>query len=219
MPEFVTCPACGLRVQTAEGLLGRRVRCFACDHRFVASAELPSAARRDAWPTGGPAGSAGGPGGTPGSRTGSRPPGEWGEEPLPFCPGCGRQVPWEVLRCPFCDEELEPETAPARRQPGGPPRRLDFVPHRGKLLVTLGNVSMALGGLSLCTLGIGALASVPLGITAWVLAGHDLKEMRAGLMDPRGKAATETGRTGGILGVVLGLIFGIFYAVVYLTSF
>lgn len=204
MPEFVTCPACGVRVQTAEGLLGRQVRCVACGHRFAASADAPR---------------------LPPVRPDRRPPGPSGEpgdlEPLPFCPGCGRQIPWEVLRCPFCDEELEPETAFGRPRPRSswPPRRLDCLPHRGKLIVTLGNVSMALGGLSLCSLGTLALVSVPLGILAWVLANHDLGEMRGGRMDPQGKTATLNGRTGGVLGVVLGLLFGTFFAVVYLASY
>jgi endogenous inhibitor of DNA gyrase (YacG/DUF329 family) len=200
MPEFVTCPACGVRVQMAEGLIGRNVRCLACEHRFVAAADPP----RPEVP---------------------RPPRPAAvaddSEPLPFCPGCGRQIPWEVLRCPFCDEELEPETSFSRppRRRDWPPQRLDCLPHRGKLIVTLGNVSLALGGLSLCTLGIAALVSVPLGVIAWVLASHDLEEMRAGRMDPQGKTATETGRTGGIMGAVLGLVFGAFFAVVYLASF
>jgi hypothetical protein len=93
------------------------------------------------------------------------------------------------------------------------------VPHRGKLIGTLGNVSLALGGLSLCTLGLGSLVSVPLGIAVWVMAHNDLEEMRAGRMDPQGRRATETGRTGGILGIVLGLLFGAFFAFVTLIKF
>src|SRR5919204_72989 len=82
--------------------------------------------------------------------------------------------------------------------------RRDTEPHRGALIAFLGNVSMIAGGLSLCTGGLGAVFSVPLGVVAWVMANHDLEQMRAGLMDPRGQAQTETGRTGGVLGVVLG---------------
>jgi hypothetical protein len=82
----------------------------------------------------------------------------------------------------------------------------------------MGNISMALGGLALCTGGLAALGSIPLGITAWVFAQQDLNQMREGVMDPMGRSDTETGRTGGILGVVLGLIFGVFYVVVYLGA-
>jgi hypothetical protein len=42
--------------------------------------------------------------------------------------------------------------------------------------------------------------------------------MRAGRMDPAGKAQTETGRTGAVVGIVLGLIFAAFYALVYLAK-
>jgi hypothetical protein len=204
MPDFVTCPACGVRVQTAEVLFGQRVRCFACDHRFVAAADppaaaLPEPARRVAPPR--------------------RPVEEEDDrEPLPYCPGCGRQIPWEVLRCPFCDEELEPTTNYQRTRSPWPPRRLDCLPHRGRFLLTLGNLSLAIGGLSVCTLGFGALVSVPLGIATWVLANNDLAEMRAGRIDPQGRSATENGRTGAVMGIVLGLLFGIFYAIVYLAN-
>jgi hypothetical protein len=81
----------------------------------------------------------------------------------------------------------------------------------------MGNISLAVGALTLCTFGIGALISVPMGVTIWILAKQDLDEMRAGRMDPDGRQATENARTGGILGVVLGLMFGTFFAVVYLS--
>src|SRR5262249_15257125 len=156
------CPACGVRVQMAEALLGRSVRCFACQQRFVAAADPPRPEPPQPPPRPQP------------SRSFE---GDDDLEPLPFCPGCGRQVPWEVLRGPVCDEELDPETPYSRppRRRDWPPRRLDCVPHRGKLIVTLGNVSLALGGLSLCTLGFGGLVSIPLGIAAWVMARHDLE--------------------------------------------
>jgi hypothetical protein len=77
---------------------------------------------------------------------------------------------------------------------------------------------MALGGLALCTAGLAALGSIPLGAAAWILAQQDLNQMREGVMDPAGRADTEAGRTGGILGIVLGLIFGFFYVLVYLGA-
>jgi hypothetical protein len=136
---------------------------------------------------------------------------------LPFCPGCGRRVGWDALRCPHCGEELEPED-PRRRLARPPLLRRDWLPHRGRAILMMGNASMALGGLALCTAGLAALASIPLGLTAWILAQQDLNQMREGVMDPQGRADTESGRTGGILGTVLGLIFAGFYAVVYLRA-
>ena len=86
MPELVACPACGCKVQMAESMLGQRVRCIACEHRFVAApAPTPSPVQhRAALP-------------------------DEDEDPKarqPFCPGCGKRVSWEVVRCPHCGEEV-----------------------------------------------------------------------------------------------------------------
>jgi hypothetical protein len=205
--NLVTCPACGCSVQVADALLGRRVRCFGCSQPFVATSTppRPPSPRREASP---PPRRPGGP------RAGDdeRANGDHG----PFCPGCGRRIGWADLRCPFCGEELEPEDE--RRRRIGDFIRRDYEPHRGALILSLGNISMIVGGLSLCMFGLGAVISVPLGILAWLMANRDLEDMREGRMDPRGKSQTETGRTGGIAGVILGLIFAAFYALVYLTK-
>jgi hypothetical protein len=119
--------------------------------------------------------------------------------------------------CPHCGEEFEPEdgTRGRKRRPISRVRR-DCEPHRGRLIAGLGNFSLIVGGLSLCLLGLGALVSVPVGVAAWLMANHDLAQMRAGAMDPRGKAQTENGRTGAIVGIVLGLLFASFFAMLYL---
>jgi hypothetical protein len=206
MAEFVTCPACGVRVQTSEALLGKAVRCTACQQRFVADPDPPAPARLDS-PAAVP----------PARRPGPPPPDDLRDEAgLPFCPGCGRRVGWDVLCCPYCREELEPEAPFGRRPP--PLVRRDWLPHRGRTIVVLGNISMALGGLALCTGGVAALGSVPLGVTAWIMAQQDLHQIREGVMDPQGRSDTQAGRVGGILGVALGLIFGIFYIVIYLGA-
>jgi hypothetical protein len=193
-------------VQVADALLGRRVRCFGCQHPFVATPDRPPPppARREEPPFREPAIGAED---TP------------DEDRRPFCPGCGRRIGWEELRCPFCGEELEPEfEGRHRRLRAGDLTRRDYEPHRGSLIASLGNVSMIVGGLSLCMFGTGALISVPVGVLAWLMANRDLEYMRIGRMDPRGKFQTETGRTGGIAGVLLGLIFAAFYAVLYLAK-
>jgi hypothetical protein len=206
--EIIRCPACGCSAQVADALLGRRVRCFGCRQHFVATADQPPrpSPRREASPVPHPAG---------GSRAGDDELASG--ERAPFCPGCGRRIAWTDLRCPFCGEELEPEDA-ARRWRAADLVRRDYEPHRGALIVSLGNVSMIVGGLSVCLLGLGGLISIPLGVLAWVMANRDLEHMREGLMDPGGKKQTETGRTGGIAGIILGLIFAAFYALVYLAK-
>jgi len=135
----------------------------------------------------------------------------------PFCPGCGKSVGWQSLRCPFCGEEFEPELGqePLRHQPDSLFRR-DSAPHRARLIVALGNICLVLGGLSICLCGLGAVVSVPLGIVTWVMANHDLAQMRTGALDVLGKDLTETGRTGAILGIVLGLLFAACHAVWWL---
>jgi hypothetical protein len=123
------------------------------------------------------------------------------------------------LSCPHCGEELEPEDGPrpAWRQAADLVRR-DYEPHRGSLILSLGNAAMIVGGLSLCSFGIGACLSVPVGILVWVMANRDLERMREGRMDPGGKSQTEAGRTGAVAGVILGLIFAAFYALVFLAG-
>lgn len=207
--ELLTCPACGCSVQVTDGLIGQRVRCFACRHSFIAEVRPPSPPplRHDAPPL---------------ARRIGPPPSQdedlAAEERGPFCPGCGRRISWNDPACPYCGEELEAEDGPQSAWQRAADRfRRDYEPHRGRLILTLGNIGMFIGGLSLCTFGLGALVSVPIGILAWLMASHDLERMREGRMDPRGKAQTETGRTGAAAGVILGAIFAAFYALVFLA--
>jgi hypothetical protein len=215
--ELLTCPACGCSVQTADALLGRRVRCFACKHSFLATIErtAPPARRETPDP---PLERSRDPArrlGVPHDGDEDFLAGECG----PFCPGCGRCTTWADLSCPYCGEGLEPEDEGrlARRQAIDRIRR-DYEPHRGSLILSLGNVSMIVGGRSLCTFGAGVVVSVPVGILAWLMANRDPERMRDGRMDPRGKAQTETGRTGAIAGILLGVIFAVFYALLWLKG-
>jgi hypothetical protein len=64
--------------------------------------------------------------------------------------------------------------------------RRDCEPHRGDLLLLLGDVSMACGMLALGTV-LPALVGLPLGIAVIVMAKKDLARMDAGLMDPDGR--------------------------------
>jgi hypothetical protein len=70
---------------------------------------------------------------------------------------------------------------------------------------------------------LGILALVPvhgmaltliLGPIAWILGNNDLKEMRAGRMDPEGEGQTNTGRICGMVATILGvigLVIGLFF--------
>jgi hypothetical protein len=64
--------------------------------------------------------------------------------------------------------------------------RRDCDPHRGRLLCLLGGVALWCGVLAV-VLVVPAFAALPLAITVWVLGQRDLKRMREGAMDPRGR--------------------------------
>ena len=221
MPEIVSCPKCGFKVTMAETLLGRSVRCQACDERFVAAAEAPAPPRPLSLPDPPPEPPSHEPP-LPEDRPPWRPPfrpperdyrapeyrGPADAADLPLCPGCGRGVAWDYRICPYCGEEFETEGR-GRRTPGRRGPRRDMERHRGALIAGLGKASLVLGGLALCVIGISALVSVPLGITAWVMATNDLESMRTGVIDPAGRAQTEDGRNHAIIGVVLGTLFAL----------
>jgi predicted Zn finger-like uncharacterized protein len=63
--------------------------------------------------------------------------------------------------------------------------------HRGPLIMTLGILSFFVGG-------------PILGLIAWIMGSNDLKEMRAGRMDPEGESQTNTGRICGMISTLIG---------------
>jgi hypothetical protein len=204
MAEYVTCPACGLKVLTADSLLGRPVRCYGCDARFEAKADPPA-------PPAPPR-----PAPLPAS-----PPGAWPAPPRyrgdeddddrewPFCPGCGRQVSWDDAACPHCSEEFEEEQAPLptrRLHRDDPvPVRRDGARHSGGLLLALGCLSLASGASAACVVYI-ALFGAVLGLIVFVLAGRDLIRMRIGLVDPSGRRLTRAAYLAGLAGVMLSVM-------------
>jgi predicted Zn finger-like uncharacterized protein len=145
------------------------------------------------------------------------------------CPSCNRKlrVPDDLLgkevKCPTCGTtftaaestapppvEAEEPSAPARARPSAPPdeyeeeppargsegdgrrrrrSRAHLQPHRGTLILVLGI--------------LGLVAFQPLGIVAWVLGNNDLKEMRAGRMDPEGEGQTNAGRICGMIATIM----------------
>lgn len=231
MPEFVACPACGCRVLVSDSMLGKRVRCIGCDHRFTASSPAEAETRRveplpayEPPPSERPGPPPLPPGfdeplpGRPGAHDEDAPPLPGAE--LPCCPTCGHRVPWEALRCGHCGEELEidPGYRRLRRRPRVRLRR-DCEPHRGPLLAGMGNITLFAGGLTLCAAGLPLLLALPLGITTWVMAGNDLAKMRTGEMEDQGRAQTESARTSAITGIVLALFFAAGWGLLVLSRF
>ncbi len=196
MPDFVRCPRCGCGVGIAAVLLGRTVRCIACDHRFVLDTRPPDrpeiplpALRPIALPE------------KPGPRTPA-------SHEKALCPTCGAPVGWQQRRCPYCQEEFLDERLPGRGdRPLGP--RRDTEAHQGDLIANLGKASLIAGILTLFSCGLASLVGLPLGLMTWVLARNQLRRIEAGLVDASGRAQTEFGREQAILGMFLSVVFGI----------
>jgi len=75
-------------------------------------------------------------------------------------------------------------------------------PHRGGLILALG-----LLGLLSCQL---------LGVMAWLMGSEDLKEIRAGRMDPDGEGLTQAGT---VLGIISSVILGLSLLAVLFVMF
>ena len=232
MPEFLACPACGCRVLVSDSMIGQRVRCIGCDHRFTASSpaeaetrrveplpayEPPAAdsSRRTGPPPLPPGFDAPSPTRRPGDADDEDAPPMPGGE-LPCCPACGQRVQWEAVRCSHCGEELEIEPGFRRFRRRGRMRR-DCEPHRAPLLAGMGNITLFAGGLTLCAAGIPLLLALPLGITTWVMASNDLAKMRTGEMEDQGRPQTESARTSAITGIALAVFFGVGWGLLALS--
>jgi hypothetical protein len=86
------------------------------------------------------------------------------------------------------DEDDEDEDDRPRR------RRRDLEPHRGSTVLVLGILSFF-------------FFPFVLGPIAWVMGNNDLREMRAGRMDPEGESMTGAGRACGMIATLLcGLV-------------
>jgi hypothetical protein len=85
------------------------------------------------------------------------------------------------------------------------PRRRPLTPHRGALILIMGLLSIF-------------VFAIPFGQIAWIMGNQDMREIRAGRMDPEGEGMTQVGRILGIISTILCLlallgvclIFGIF---------
>jgi hypothetical protein len=118
-------------------------------------------------------------------RTGPAPP------PLPSSPPPAPE--WR-------EAEREPDLRRSRRYQDDddedgyarPPRRRrqHYVPHRGPTILVLGILSLF-------------VAQIILGPIAWVMANHDLREMREGRMDPEGEDNTNTGRICAMIATII----------------
>ena len=94
------------------------------------------------------------------------------------------------------DDDDDDEDRPRRRS-GRRSSRGGFAPHRGGMILALGI--------------IGIVAFQPLGIAAWIMGNTDLKEIRAGRMDPDGEGLTNAGRICGMIATILMIVSLVFF--------
>jgi hypothetical protein len=192
-------------------ILGQRTRCIACATLFVASPDVGFPAREPVEDS------------THYPLREEQPPPTPAEQTLglsrhrlPLCPVCHRPVSWQSLDCAHCGHLFDPLDAVRRGQWG---LRRDGEPHRGKLIDTLGTLSLLGGALTLCTGPIGVLAGMGFGIPALMMARNDLERMPSGAVDPEGRPLTEFGRNKSIVGIVLATLFALFWIVLALERY
>ncbi|MFO0876177.1 MAG: hypothetical protein U0840_02300 [Gemmataceae bacterium] len=187
-------------MQVAESMLGRPMRCIACQGRF--EAQPPRTEKSSLWAPGAklipPLQEAPQPPVAESVRHGPLRPS------VPLCPGCERPVGWEAVQCPHCGHLFDTDE-------GAVPYRRDAEPHRAEVIDALGSVALVFGALSLCLSVLGIAVALGAGISALVMAHHDLRQMKKGLTDPGGNARTRLGQNKAITGLLLALAASVFW--------
>jgi hypothetical protein len=79
-----------------------------------------------------------------------------------------------------------------------------YRPHRGGMILTFGILGFVCCGI--------------FGIVAWAMGAGDLKEIRAGRMDPAGQGLTQAGMILGIITTILMIVWGLFYVIMIAAS-
>ena len=94
--------------------------------------------------------------------------------------------------------------AAAAQPPGGGGHvghRGHYRPHRAGAVLALGII-----GLPVCII---------CGIIAWVMGSGDLRDMRAGRMDPSGYGMTQAGMVCGMVGTILAIVGLLFACLIF----
>jgi hypothetical protein len=112
------------------------------------------------------------------------------------------------------DEDEERPRRPSRRRDEDDdddrPSRRRLAAHRGGMILAFGIMALVMGALGLV-----------FGPMAWVMGNADLREMRAGRMDPSGEGQTNTGRILGMVATILhvfGLLIGCLVGVLFFIA-
>jgi len=214
MATQVACPSCSRTLRVPDELLGGAVQCPTCGTTFDAAippapvSELPPLQLSLDDDEGRPAQSIPK---VPAYRLVQLPPGpappprpaDARDAELRPCPFCRELIRRKVRRCPYCDEILRDADDRSEERLASLGVRRDCEPHRGRLILTLGIISLV-------SLAIVPPLGLVLGIIPWILGRRDIRKMRAGLMDPEGRGQTESGVACGVVSTILGGLCGVF---------
>lgn len=228
----IDCPNCDRKLLVTEEQLGRAAQCPRCGSTFSSpSVEEPSVPAATDWEPAAPPVH-----GLPPPPQPLRPvllsssvePGS--SPPLPGgsgrpCPVCGSRDNEGESRCTICGTDLHDARAPRDRGPELPPRR-DYEPDRGPTIGLLGTLSVLFGlpGLfAVCASPFAAASAIAtgIGIAALMMSHGDLQQMEQNVMDPRGRARTQSGQSQASIGTVLGmigLVFGLLRLLVWFND-
>ena len=204
------CPGCGRKLRVAAEHAGKQARCPLCNAIYTVSAaesatDIPSdpAAATQSWRMRSPEGQTYGPV----ERTELD---RWVSEGRVtadcelHCEGTGR---WQGAAEVYAALRPQAQTAAAAtaESPEAQRRYRYMESHRGVLILALGILSWV---------------SCPIfGIVAWVLGNRDLREMRAGRMDPSGMRLTQAGQILGMIHAIIVMAVIVLGAFVLLASF
>lgn len=186
MPIQLACPSCGRALRVPDALLGKAVKCPSCEATFDAAAAAPPPdAIRE-------------PAAAPVQRR--------SEFSSPADPDVAPR-PRPRLDGAYDDDdydESDDEFEYRRRRR----RQSSHTPHRGSNVLTFGILSVVLSFVICPLVGL-------IGIAAWVMGAHDLREMHEGRMDSDGRGQTKVGMILGIVGTGFGVltILGILVAI------
>lgn len=182
--EFVSCPSCERKLRIRDELQGHPVKCPACQTIFQPAPD-PVDAPSQQLPQK-PLFSLAKAKDIPiaESVATDQPGDSFEENPDPVSRGRYRRH----FREDELDEEEDGFEDRSRRR-----RRSPYQPHRGTLVLVMG------------LLGIIGFFTPITSLIAWILGSMDLREMKAGRMDPEGESST---RVGYILGIIATLLFG-----------
>ncbi len=97
------------------------------------------------------------------------------------------------------EDEWDYPDRPRRRR-----RRKDYAPHRGTTILVLGILGLVLG-----------ICGIIFGPIAWSMGNTDMREIRAGRMDPDGEGLTNAGRICGMIATILYAVILLLYCLLF----